>query len=129
LTGLVLGCFCCLGLGLVAEHGFKRDYTGREGMLRDGKTNLLLLPLPISILNGFVLGCFSFLGLKMFADESAKKGLDKENLLLPIVCGKEVHFWESWLKTNHQQASECLGWIFKLKSNQHMLISIVVLEE
>jgi len=85
LTGLGLGCFCCLGLGLVAEHGFKRDYTGREGMLRDGKTTLL--PLPISIFNGFVLGCFSFLGLEMFADFSAKKGLDKENLLLLFVCG------------------------------------------
>jgi len=44
----------------------------------------------------------------MFADFSAKKGLDKENLLL-FVCGKEEHFWESWLKTNRQQASECLG--------------------
>jgi len=87
LTGLGLGCFCCLGLGLVAEHGFKRDYTGREGTLRDGKTNLLL----------------------------------------PIVCGKEVHFWVSWLKTSRQQASDCLRWIFKLKSNQHMLVSIVVL--
>jgi hypothetical protein len=31
------------------------------------------------------LSCFSFLGLKALADESAKKGLDKENLLLPIV--------------------------------------------
>jgi len=66
LTGLGLGCFCCLGLGLVAEHGFKRDYTGREGTLRDGKTNLL--PLPISIFNGFVLGCFLLLGLEIFAD-------------------------------------------------------------
>jgi hypothetical protein len=47
----------------------------------------LLLPLPISIFEQLVLGCFSLLGLIMSADFSAKKGLDKENLLL-IPFGK-----------------------------------------
>ena len=73
----------------------------------------LLLPLPTSFFNGFVLGCFLLLGLEMLTDLNAEKSGGRQNLLLPIVCGKEVLFWVSWLKTNQVLVPECL-WGFQV---------------
>jgi len=52
------------------------------------------------------------LGLEMLTDLNAEKSGGRQNLL-PIVCGKELLFWVSWLKTNQVLVPECL-WGFQV---------------